>query len=257
MKLYTVKQLARLAGVSVRALHHYDEIGLLKPASVGDNGYRYYGRDELLRLQQVLFYRELEFPLEAITAVLTQPDFDRVAALHRHREDLAAKASRYARLLKTLDDTLVSLKGMTPMEDKDLYKGFAPEKQAQYEAWLIERGGQRMAQRIEQAKQGRANWTKADWEQVKAETDANDAGMIAAMTAGLAPDNPQVTALMADRWALMGKMWNREVEPVAFKGLGQLYLDHPDFRARFEGLAPGLTQYLADAMAAYADGAVV
>ena len=81
MALYTVKQVAKMAGLSVRALHHYDQIGLLKPASVGQNGYRYYGRDELLRLQQILFHRELEFPLEAIAQVPDKPDFDRVAAL--------------------------------------------------------------------------------------------------------------------------------------------------------------------------------
>src|ERR1700742_1594971 len=100
MALYTVKQVAKMAGLSVRALHHYDQIGLLKPASVGQNGYRYYGRDELLRLQQILFHRELEFPLEAIAQVPDKPDFDRVAALRRHRGRLAAEAQRYRRLLK-------------------------------------------------------------------------------------------------------------------------------------------------------------
>src|ERR1700746_3216572 len=102
-KLYTVKALAKLSGVSVRTLHHYDQIGLLKPACVGANGYRYYGREEMLRLQQILFHRELEFPLEAIAAVLARPDFDRMEALRRHRETLAAKADRYRKLLKTLD----------------------------------------------------------------------------------------------------------------------------------------------------------
>lgn len=80
MSGYTVKQVAKLSGVSVRTLHHYDEIGLLKPESVGANGYRYYGQDELLRLQQILFHRELGFPLAEIARVLDAPDFDRVAA---------------------------------------------------------------------------------------------------------------------------------------------------------------------------------
>src|SRR5262245_10280245 len=111
MSRYTVKELARLSGVSVRTLHHYDQIGLLKPAEVGLNGYRYYGREELLRLQQILFHRELEFPLEAIKAVLEQPQFDRVEALRRHRKTLTAKAGRYRKLIATLDATLAALEG--------------------------------------------------------------------------------------------------------------------------------------------------
>src|ERR1700759_4025691 len=113
MSDYTVKQVAELSGVSIRTLHHYDQIGLLKPASVGENGYRYYGREELLRLQQILLHRELEFPLDPIGQVLDQPGVARVAALRRHRDRLAGEVKRYRRLLKTLDDTLAAIEGET------------------------------------------------------------------------------------------------------------------------------------------------
>lgn len=141
MKLYTVKDVAKLSGVTVRALHHYDQVGLLKPAEVGENGYRYYGHEELLRLQQILLHRELELPLEAIAEVLDQPGFDRLAALRRHRKTLSEKAVRYRRLTRTLDRTLAALEGETEMKDEDLYKGFEPSKQAQYEAYLVDRLG--------------------------------------------------------------------------------------------------------------------
>src|SRR5438105_14624569 len=95
----TVSEVAKLSGVSVRTLHHYDEIGLLKPDSVGANGYRYYGRDELLRLQQILFHRELGFPLEEIAKVLDAPGFDRAAALRAHRDKLQAERRRYGQLV--------------------------------------------------------------------------------------------------------------------------------------------------------------
>ena len=85
MSGYTVKQVAKLSGVSVRTLHHYDEIGLLEPAAVGGNGYRYYGREELLRLQQILFHRELGIPLDQIGRLLDAPGFDRIAASVRPR----------------------------------------------------------------------------------------------------------------------------------------------------------------------------
>src|SRR4051812_13151083 len=94
---YTVKQLADLSGVSVRTLHHYDAIGLLKPASVGSNGYRQYGREELLRLQQILFQRELGLSLEQIRRAQDAPGFDRAKALREHREKLLQEAERFRR----------------------------------------------------------------------------------------------------------------------------------------------------------------
>ncbi|HEX7946887.1 MAG TPA: MerR family transcriptional regulator, partial [Phenylobacterium sp.] len=136
---YTVKQVAKLSGVSVRALHHYDEIGLLKPDAVGANGYRYYGRDELLRLQQILFHRELGFPLDEIKQVLDAPGFDRVAALKAQRARLEAETKRYRALVRTIDTTLAALQGATTMEDKAMYRGFDPKKQAEHEAELVGR----------------------------------------------------------------------------------------------------------------------
>src|SRR5215216_4902980 len=95
-KMLTVKEVAKLSGISVRALHHYDEIGLLKPASIGRNSYRYYGRDELLRLQQILLHRELDIPLNGIRAILDDPKFDQLEALRQQRDKLASEAKRYA-----------------------------------------------------------------------------------------------------------------------------------------------------------------
>src|ERR1700733_2562438 len=103
---HTVKQVAKLSGVSVRALHHYDEIGLLKPASVGTNGYRYYGREELLRLQQILFHRELGFSLEEIGRTLDAKGFDKAAALKAPGQKLEAETRRYRQLMRTIDETL-------------------------------------------------------------------------------------------------------------------------------------------------------
>ena len=102
MKMLTVKQVAKVSGVSVRTLHHYDEIGLLKPAHTGRNRYRYYGEEELLRLQQILLHRELGMPLGEIAAILDAPGFDRLATLQQQRERLEAEAKRYARLVRTI-----------------------------------------------------------------------------------------------------------------------------------------------------------
>ena len=120
MSRYTVKQLARLSGVSVRTLHHYDEIGLLKPAFLGENRYRYYGREELLRLQDILFHRELGVPLQEIARLLELQGPDRVAILREHREWLAQRVERSRQLLETIDRTIAELNGDGAMDDKEL-----------------------------------------------------------------------------------------------------------------------------------------
>src|SRR5512135_267261 len=129
---YTVQQLARMAGVSVRTLHHYDHIGLLKPSARTAAGYRLYGEADLLRLQQILFFRELDFPLADIQAILDDPGFDQVKALRDHRQLLQHEADRLGRLLKTIEQTISRLTEdnmtMTPMTDEELYEGFTPEQ---------------------------------------------------------------------------------------------------------------------------------
>ena len=252
MTRYTVKDVAKLSGISVRALHHYDEIGLLKPACVGENGYRYYGREELLRLQQILFHRELEFPLEAIGMVLSAPDFDRVAALRRHRATLASEARRYRRLLRTLDNTLAALEGDRDMTDKDLYTGFAPERQAQYEAWLAERYGDSIPPHIQFAKTRMGAWTKADHAAHAAEVEAIERAMGEALGQGVPAASEALDPLLRRHHAWVALAWKAPPSRAAYVGLAELYLDHDDFRARYEAVRPGLAEYLATAMRAYA-----
>src|SRR5689334_2313491 len=108
---YTVKKLAAMSGVSVRTLHWYDEVGLLKPAYHGANGYRYYEEAQLLKLQQILFYRELGFELKQIKRILSRSDFDKVNALESHRKVLRKNLSRTRKLIETIDKTIGHLKG--------------------------------------------------------------------------------------------------------------------------------------------------
>jgi DNA-binding transcriptional MerR regulator len=250
MRAYTVSEVARLSGVSVRTLHHYDEIGLLKPDSVGANGYRYYGKDELLRLQQILFHRELGFPLEEIRQVLDAPDFDRAAALKAHKARLEAQTKRYRRLVKTIEATLAELEGERQMDDKDLYKGFAPEKQAEYEAWITERYG---ADKVEASKARMKGWKAADFQALQGDFETLEAGMAKALIDGLPADSAAVQAIMRDWAQWIGRTWGRAPTGEAFAGLGQLYQSHPDFRARYDGRAAGLTDYLAEAMRVFGE----
>jgi len=129
VKAYTVSRLARMAGVSVRTLHHYDQIGLLKPSARTEAGYRLYGEPELLRLQQILFFNELDMPLDEVRQILDDPGFDQVASLEHHRQSLQRRMERLTRLLGTIDRTIDRIRedDMT-LTDEELYEGFTPEQ---------------------------------------------------------------------------------------------------------------------------------
>lgn len=253
---YTVKQVAKLSGVSVRTLHHYDEIGLLKPESVGANGYRYYGRDELLRLQQILFHRELGFPLDEIRQVLDAPGFDRAEALRRHRARLEVETKRYRRLIATIDETLAALEGATTMKDEGIYAGFDRKKQAQYEAWLRDRYGPGMQAVVDKSKAAIESWPHAEIDAFKAEMEAIEAGMAKALTDGLPADSDAVQALARRHCAWVARTWPQPPTRAGYLGLAGIYEEHPDFRARYEARAAGLTEYLAEAMRLYAERAL-
>jgi DNA-binding transcriptional MerR regulator/quercetin dioxygenase-like cupin family protein len=122
---YTVKQVAAMSGVSVRTLHFYDETGLLKPAYLGANGYRFYDDPQLLTLQQILFYRELGFELKQIKRILGRADFEKVAALQSHRKVLEESLVRTRKLIETIDKTIQHLKGTRRMKSKEMFVGFS------------------------------------------------------------------------------------------------------------------------------------
>jgi len=251
MAQYTVRQLAGLSGVSVRTLHHYDDIGLLRPERVGDNGYRYYGRDELLRLQQILFHRELKVPLQAIGALLDRPGFDRIAALLEHRRQLELQARRYDELVATIDNTIAELKGKELMQHADLYKGFSPEKQAEYERWLIDSYGEDMRSHLATSQAAMAATPAAELTRRTEELAEIEATLAACCRREVPADAAELQPLLARHRDWVAMMWNCPCPAAAYAGLADLYLAHPDFRARYETLQPGFAQYLADAMRAY------
>ncbi len=252
MKALTVKQVAKISGVSVRALHYYDLIGLLKPASVGRNRYRYYGQAELLRLQQILLHRELDIPLEKIREILDDPAFDRRRALIEQRERLAREAKRYARLVRTIDRTIARIDGEHAMRNADLYKGISPEKQKEYEAWLIETYGGDMPERIAVSARSYDAMSDAQRQALADELAAVERSWSEAMQNGVPADSAVLDPLLARHRAWVAAMWNRPCPPEAYGGLADLHLSHPDFVARYERIAPGFSNYHARSMKAYA-----
>lgn len=248
---YTVKKLANLSGVSVRSLHYYDEIGLLKPAYVNEAGYRYYGEEQLLLLQQIMFFKELGFELKKIQEILGNPDFDKVNALRSHKKLLAEDIETKKTLLKTIDKTIDHLERKKIMEDQEMYWGFSKEKQAEYEDYLIERGGKKTEELIAQSYRNIKGWKKEDWDAVHKAYDTIHKGLAQAIEKNLSPDHPDVQAIIRQHFAVISKFYNPTKE--VYAGLGQLYVTHPDFRKLYDSYHAQLADYMAQAMQLFAD----
>lgn len=180
---YTINQLARLAGVSVRTLHHYHALGLLQPAEVAANGYRLYGREELLKLQQILFFKELKFPLAKIREILESPQFDRVEALKQQKKLLELERERMGRLIQTITTTI----NETTMKDDELFEGFDEAKLEEYRQEAEQRWGHTQAY-----KQSQERWNKLSKEERAQLFKDQDAGMKAmADDMKFGPESPE------------------------------------------------------------------
>ena len=235
--MYTVKQLAILADVTPRTLHHYDAIGLLRPSHVGENGYRYYDEEAALRLQQILFYRELALGLDEIRALLDRPDFDVAAALREHRVALQQRVGRLAQLIHTIDRTLLHLEGQIDMSTKDLFAGFDDETQARYEE---EAATMYDPQLVRDTNRRWQSYTAEDKARIQAE-----GGAIYRELATLTNRHAADAAVQA----LIGR-WHQhlrafyEPTPAILRGLGAAYEEQPQFAAFYEALHPALPGFL-------------
>lgn len=253
MASYKVSDVAAMAGVSVRTLHHYHEIGLLRPAAVGENGYRYYGREELLRLQQILIHREFGIPLAEIGSILDAPGFDRLTALRSQRRRIAEEAARSAEMLRTIDRTIAELEGDRAMTDSELYSGIVdPRTQAEYEAWLVKTHGPEMKGHIETSKRRMGRLTAADREAMMAELREVETGLADELRRGTPPEAQALDPLIERHFAWVKSSWGQDAPVAAYAGLADTYLGHPDFVARYESIEPGFAAFLAAAMRSWA-----
>ncbi len=244
--MYTVKQLSDLAGVSIRTLHYYDEIGLLKPSSLGENGYRYYEEEALLRLQQILFFREMDLGLRQIKQIMDSPEFDLVSALRAHRHALEERIERLRNLITTVDSTIMHLAGEVEMGKKQIFAGFSEEKQEQYQQEAIERYGE---ETVMQSVRRWNSYTPQQQEDIKAEGGAIYTDLAAAV--GKGPESDEVQRILV-RWHEHLRHFY-EPDPQYLRGLGHLYNQHPDFIANFQALHPDLPEFLEKAIGHYCD----
>ena len=242
MKKYTVRQLAKLAGVSVRTLHHYDEIGLLKPAHRSEKGYRYYGRDELLLLQQIMFYRELDISLKDIAELIESSSYDALESLDRHRIQLQQRGKAIDKLLQTIDKTINAMKNENNMiTDEELYEGFSKEEIADMRNEVAERWG---ADELLNSEKRVRHMGKDKWNEVKQE--AEDIAKQFAAVADLPPADTAVQQVVLRHYRHISMFY--EVSAERYSGLGKLYVDDPRFTVFYDKHRPGLSVFINEAI---------
>lgn len=252
MANYTVSEVATMAGVSVRTLHRYHEIGLLCPAYVGENSYRYYGRTELLRLPQILIHRELGIPLAEIGDILDAPGFDRLTSLKDQRERIAQVVARSTEMLRTIDRTIAELEGDRTMKDAELYSGIVdPKKQAEYEAWLEQNYCPKIRGPVETGRRKMESLSPAERNAMMAELKDIEQQLAKAKQDGVPPEARTLDPLIERHRAWVASSWGRDCAPAVYAGLADTY-EHPDFKARYESIGAGFSDYLCTAMRSWA-----
>jgi MerR family transcriptional regulator, thiopeptide resistance regulator len=247
---YTVGAVAKLAGVSVRTLHHYDEIGLLSPAGRSPAGYRLYSLSDLGRLQQILYYRELGFGLEEITGIVADPGADAAAHLRRQHRLLREQISRRQDLLAAIEKEMEARKMGISLTPEEQFEIFGTDKVSG--EWA-EEAGQRWGdtEAWKQSQRRTASYTREDWLEIKAEAAAINQELLAAMTAG-APATSQRAMDLAERHRQHITRWFYDCDSRLHCGLAELYLADQRFGKNYDDMAPGLAQYFHDAMLANA-----
>ena len=246
--MYTVKELSILAGVSVRTLHHYDQIGLLSPSRIAHNGYRQYDDAALLRLQQILFNRELDFKLADIKELLDSPAFEQVTALESHWDALWARLARTERLIKTVEDTISHLKGEKEMSKKALFQAFSEEEQEKYAKQAEEQYDPATV------RESNRKWKSYSDEKKQAILDEGNqvyVDMIAAMPKGT--DSPEAQACVQHWREHMNYFWTPNLDQLL--GLATMYGQSPDFKKNFDALHPDLADFMREAVSIYVQNA--
>lgn len=249
--LYKVKEVAQLAKISVRTLHHYDEIGLLSPRSISSAGYRQYTDHELERLQQILFFKEIGFSLQQIKGMLDSPDFDRKRALIAHKTLLIEKKQRFEKLIHTVDKTIQSIQGGMEMSQNEMFEGFdmtrIEEHKQKYAAEARNKYGEAMMDKVEERTDA---YTKNDWAGIMANWETIYQKVIAAMDRGAADHDVQ-KAIGELRQHITNHFY--DCTPEIFRGLGELYVADERFTKNIDQYKEGLAVFLRDAMHIYCD----
>ncbi|MDQ7804082.1 MerR family transcriptional regulator [Amycolatopsis sp. A133] len=245
---YSISQVAKASGVSARMLRHYDAIGLLTPASVAANGYRWYGRLELLRLQRILLLRRLGLGLAEIGAVLGD-QVDEAAALRGHLAQLEEERRRLDRVIATVEETIADLHHARIGDPDRFFAGLRKDSAAMRQNYR-ETFGEGAAVAFDTAQAAQEGLTAADYEQAAARSAALFRRLAAVMRSGAAPEDPAALDAVAEHYEAVSHFWQPTAP--AYAAMGGLYVTDPRQRELAAGADPELPAWLARAIEAYA-----
>ena len=235
-----VKEVSKLTGVSVRTLHHYDDIGLLTPDDLTEAGYRIYSDENLSTLQQILFFRELGFPLKKIKELLDSPSFDRLEAFEMQRKMLIEKRNQLDGMIETIEKTIQHGKGAYKMTNEEKFKGFDFSKNP-YEQEARERWGDNV---VDESNKKAVQFGPELGEEM------NKIYFKLAELRHLSPESNEAQGAIEEWFDFLNKMGNYSLE--AFEGLGEMYVADERFTKNIDQFGEGLAVFMRDAMAAYA-----
>lgn len=246
---YTIRSLANLAGITTRTLRYYDEIGLLKPVRINSSGYRIYGQVQVDILQQIMFYREMELPLEEIKEIIHNKNFNFERALVFHKERLIEKQAKIEKLIKNVDKTLKSIKGDINMSDLEKFEGFKEkmlkENEEKYGKEIREKYGE---DTIRKSNEKFKNLTKEQWDEI------NKINEDLFKIAKIAFEKGDINSHEAKKMVETHKKWLSyfsDYSDDAHIGITQLYVDDERFAAYYESIGKGVNVFLRDATKAY------
>ncbi|HHY37249.1 MAG TPA: MerR family transcriptional regulator [Firmicutes bacterium] len=247
---YTVKELSEMAGVSPRTLRYYDQIGLLKPARTNPAGYRLYGPEEVDRLQQILFYRELGVRLGEIQEILAAPTFNAVKVLHQHREKLLAKRRQLDRLIANVEKTIAAKEGRIKMTDQEKFEAFKEKLIAENEGKYGKEARQKYGNdSVDEANEKLMKMTKEDYDRMTSlEKEMRETLAEAFKTGDPAGKEAQRAAHLHRQW--LSYFWPRYSKE-AHAGLARMYVDDERFTAYYDQEQPGTAAFLRDAILIY------
>lgn len=243
---YTIKEISDLAGVTTRTLRYYDEIGLLSPAKIGENGYRYYDKNSLMKLQQILFFRELDVPLNDIQLILSRPDFNLRQALEDQRLSLKEKSIRLNKLIETIDNTIESISGGKMMNAEEYFTGF---DESQYQDEARERWGNTAMYTESQKKW--ASYSKEEKEAIKSEGEHLTRRMVSE-EASASPDDADVQSAIGEYLAYINKYFYT-CNTSFLRALADMWAEDPRFAENYNKVRPGGAEFVREAVHIYSD----
>ena len=235
-----IQEFARFTGVSVRTLHYYDEIGLLQPAYVDKaTGYRFYNEESLLRMQEILFYRELDFSLKSIAEIMSAPNYDKTQAFLEQKQLLTLKKERLERLIAAIDHA---------MEGENVMKTFDNSKFESYKAEAQQRWGNTDAYREHSEKT--KNYNKDQWSNLASDMDLIFGEFALCMKNGCAPESTEAQSLVKKLQDHITKNYYNCTKPI-LSGLGQMYVADERFQQNIDKHAAGTAAFVSEAIASY------